>query len=50
MDHDRRDISTPGEHSSIGIMPVAMSLSNAPPTTTPHLRWVGRRRRRQEIQ
>ena len=35
MDHDRQDASTPATRCAIGIMPVAVSLSNAPPTATP---------------
>jgi len=35
MDHDRLDVSTPATRCAAGIMPVAVSLSNAPPTATP---------------
>ncbi len=35
MDHDRRDGSTPATRRATGIMPAAVSLSNAPPTATP---------------
>ena len=35
MDHDRQDVSTPATRCAAGIMPVAVSLSNAPPTATP---------------
>jgi len=35
MDHDRQDVSTPAARCAAGIMPVAVSLSNAPPTATP---------------
>jgi hypothetical protein len=35
MDHDPRDAITPATRSATGIMPVAVSLSNAPPTATP---------------
>jgi hypothetical protein len=35
MDHDRLDVSTPTTRCAAGIMPVAVSLSNAPPTATP---------------
>ena len=35
MDHDRQDVSTPAPRCPAGIMPVAVSLSNAPPTATP---------------
>ena len=35
MDHDRQDASTPATRCAAGIMPVAVSLSNAPPTATP---------------
>jgi hypothetical protein len=35
MDHDRREFSTPATRCATGIMPVAVSLSNAPPTATP---------------
>jgi hypothetical protein len=35
MDHDRQDVSTPATRYAAGIMPVAVSLSNAPPTATP---------------
>jgi hypothetical protein len=35
MDHDREDVSTPATRCAAGIMPVAVSLSNAPPTATP---------------
>jgi hypothetical protein len=34
MDHDRQDASTPATRSAAGIMPAAVSLSNAP-TSTP---------------
>jgi hypothetical protein len=34
MDHDRQDVSTPATRCAAGIMPVAVSLSNAPPTAT----------------
>jgi hypothetical protein len=34
MDHDRRNVSTPETRCATGIMPVAVSLSNAPPTAT----------------
>ena len=32
MDHDRQDASTPATRCAAGITPVAVSLSNAPPT------------------
>src|SRR5215211_209413 len=35
MDHDRRNANTPATRCTIGIMPVAVSLSNTPPTATP---------------
>ena len=35
MDHDRRNANTPATRCTIGIMPVAASLSSAPPTATP---------------
>ena len=35
MDHDRQDASTLATRCAFGIMPVAMSLSNAPPTARP---------------
>jgi hypothetical protein len=35
MDHDRRNANTPATRCATGIMPVAVSLSNAPPTATP---------------
>jgi hypothetical protein len=35
MDHDRQDVSTPATRCAAGITPVAVSLSNAPPTATP---------------
>jgi hypothetical protein len=35
MDHDRQDVSTPATRCAAGVMPVAVSLSNAPPTATP---------------
>jgi hypothetical protein len=35
MDHDRQDVSTPATRCAAGIMPFAVSLSNAPPTATP---------------
>src|ERR1700693_878584 len=35
MDHDRRHASTPATRCATGIMPVAVSLSNASPTATP---------------
>ena len=35
MDHDRQDVSTPATRCAADIMPVAVSLSNAPPTATP---------------
>ena len=35
MDHDRQDVSTPATRCAAGIMPAAVSLSNAPPTVTP---------------
>ena len=34
MDHDPQDLSTPTTLGAVGIMPVAVSLSNAPPTAT----------------
>jgi hypothetical protein len=34
MDHDRHDVSRPATRRAAGIMPVAVSLSNAPPTAT----------------
>jgi hypothetical protein len=35
MDHDRQDVSTPATRCAAGIVPVAVSLSNAPPTAAP---------------
>ena len=35
MDHDRQDVSTPATRCAADIVPVAVSLSNAPPTATP---------------
>jgi len=35
MDHDRRNARTPATRCATGITPVAVSLSNAPPTATP---------------
>src|SRR3954453_18708590 len=35
MNHDRRDDRTPATRCATGIMPVAASPSNAPPTPTP---------------
>ena len=35
IDHDYRKAITPATRCATGIMPVAVSLSNAPPTTTP---------------
>jgi hypothetical protein len=35
MDHDRGNVNTTATRCAIGIMPVAASLSNAPPTATP---------------
>src|SRR3954462_14181708 len=35
MDHDRRNDRTPATRRATGIMPVAVSQSNAPPTPTP---------------
>ena len=35
MDHDRGNDRTPATRCAIGIKPVAVSLSNAPPTATP---------------
>jgi hypothetical protein len=35
MDHDHGNDRTPATRCAIGIKPVAVSLSNAPPTATP---------------
>jgi hypothetical protein len=35
IDHNHGNVSTPATRCAIGIMPVAVSLSNAPPTATP---------------
>jgi hypothetical protein len=35
MDHDRRNANTPATQCATGIGPVAVSLSNAPPTASP---------------
>jgi hypothetical protein len=33
MDHDRQDVSTPATRCAAGIMPVAVSLANATPSS-----------------